>query len=378
MKAKSVGLYVHIPFCLSKCAYCDFCSFSTKDESLIDGYVNALCNEIYSYREKGISVDTVFFGGGTPSLLSPDSFKKIVNSINFTFDLSELSEFTVEVNPKTLSRDKLLQYISCGVNRISIGMQSIHENELKKIGRIHNYSDFLNTYKLCRELGISNINVDIMYGIPDQTVESFKSTLEQIVSLKPEHLSVYSLIVEPGTPLSENINALDIPDDDCVFDMYQACCSLLSSKGYEHYEISNFALPTFDCKHNLKYWNTDEYIGVGLSAHSYFDDCRFSNTATKDDERLLIDYIKGQFTHTDRTVIDINDAIYEYVMLRLRLKNGIVLSSFKEKFGFDFLSGREDKIKRFANLGLAALTKDVFSLTEQGLFLSNAILVELL
>ena len=378
MKAKSVGLYVHIPFCLSKCAYCDFCSFSTKDESLIDGYVNALCNEIYSYREKGISVDTVFFGGGTPSLLSPDSFKKIVNSINFTFDLSELSEFTVEVNPKTLSRDKLLQYISRGVNRISIGMQSIHENELKKLGRIHNYSDFLNTYKLCRELGISNINVDIMYGIPDQTVESFKSTLEQIVSLKPEHLSVYSLIVEPGTPLSENINALDIPDDDCVFDMYQACCSLLSSKGYEHYEISNFALPTFDCKHNLKYWNTDEYIGVGLSAHSYFGDYRFSNTATKDDERLLIDYIKGQFTHTERTVIDINDAVYEYIMLRLRLKDGIILSSFKERFGFDFVSGREDKIKRFVNLGLATLTKDVFSLTEQGLFLSNAILVELL
>lgn len=378
MKAKSVGLYVHIPFCLSKCAYCDFCSFSTKDESLIDGYVDALCNEIYSYREKEISVDTVFFGGGTPSLLSPDLFKKILYAINATFDLSELSEFTVEVNPKTLSRDKLLQYISCGVNRISIGMQSIHENELKKLGRIHNCSDFLSTYNLCRELGISNINVDIMYGIPDQTVESFKSTLEQIISLNPEHLSVYSLIVEPGTPLSENINALDIPDDDCVFDMYQACCNLLSSNGYEHYEISNFALSGYECRHNIKYWNTDEYIGVGLSAHSYFDGFRFSNNATKDDKQLLLDYINVNFSHTERAQIDKNDAIYEYIMLRLRLSDGIVLSEFKKKFGFDFLDGRKDKIIKFVKLGLATLTDDAFSLTEQGFFLSNAILVELL
>ncbi len=378
MKAKSVGLYVHIPFCLSKCAYCDFCSFSTKDESLIDGYVDALCNEIYSYREKEISVDTVFFGGGTPSLLSPDLLKKILYAINATFDLSELSEFTVEVNPKTLSRDKLLQYISCGVNRISIGMQSIHENELKKLGRIHNYSDFLSTYNLCRELGISNINVDIMYGIPDQTVDSFKSTLEQIISLNPEHLSVYSLIVEPGTPLSENINALDIPDDDCVFDMYQACCNLLSSNGYEHYEISNFALSGYECRHNIKYWNTDEYIGVGLSAHSYFDGFRFSNNATKDDKQLLLDYINVDFSHTERAQIDKNDAIYEYIMLRLRLSDGIVLSEFKKKFGFDFLDGRKDKITKFVKLGLATLTDDAFSLTEKGFFLSNAILVELL
>lgn len=379
MRADAVGLYVHIPFCISKCAYCDFCSYVFADMSITEAYVNRLCEEIASYkRQSKVKVNTVFFGGGTPSVLRPELFCRIVDSIKDAFDISALVEFTVEVNPKTLTHEKLDAFIGCGVNRISIGLQSIHENELKKLGRIHDYSDFLETYSLCRECGISNINVDLMYGIPDQTGESFSETLKQVLLLSPEHLSVYSLIVEEGTPLADNIDAYSIPDDDAVCDMYDGCCDLLSANGYSHYEISNYAKEGFECRHNLKYWNADEYIGVGLAAHSYFEGVRYSCDADKDSIDLLHSYISGEYSAIKGAVQSKEDEIYEYVMLRLRLSYGVIFDEFFERFGFDFRQGRKAKLEDLAKAGFADYDDKAFRLTERGFFISNAILVDLL
>ncbi len=379
MKAKPIGLYVHIPFCVRKCAYCDFCSFDSFSKTDTDRYVKALCEEIASYkREPRIEIDTVFFGGGTPSLLSTSQLKMITDRVKDSFDISALSEFTVEVNPKTLTEEKLSGYLALGVNRFSIGLQSVHQNELKKLGRIHSFDDFLTTYELIRSAGVKNISVDLMYGLPNQTKESFIGSLEKIISLCPEHISVYSLILEENTPLFNEAKSLSIPDDDEVSDMYLAACSLLGSAGYTHYEISNFAKQGFECRHNLKYWRDEEYIGVGISAYSYFEGARFGNSGDRHDAASLSRYIdkEGGYQSFERT--DLTAEAYEYAMLRLRLKEGLCLSEYESRFGHAFSVGKEDLISRLCDAGLVMLTEGRLALTEKGFFVSNAILSELL
>ena len=369
-----IGLYVHIPFCLKKCSYCDFASFSCIGKEKRALYLAELRREILSYkRAPKISVDTIFFGGGTPSFLENEEFLSICEAIFDSFDITLDKEFTVEVNPKTLTPEKIKAYVSCGVNRISIGMQTIHDNEYKILGRIHDFKDFINTYNMVRESGIINVNVDLMYGIPEQTEASLQKTLDAVIALRPNHISAYGLILEEGTPLFKNKDSFIFPSSDEEFEMYSKICKVLKKNGYSHYEISNYSLPGYECKHNLKYWHSNEYIGVGLAAYSYFLSERFGNTENLD-AYLSQDSTKYSY----REKIDKNTSMFEYVMLSLRLSEGFSLSEYKEKFGCDFLDSRKEIISKFVESEYAVLNGDRISLTEKGFYVSNAILTELI
>ena len=372
MRADKVGLYVHVPFCVRKCNYCDFCSFPVEKVDNRAQYIKALCREISSYKDKKIGIDSIFFGGGTPSLLEPQEFSLIVEEIKSSFAISDECEFTVECNPKTLTEQKLRVYSSLGVNRISLGLQSIHDNELKKLGRIHTFGDFLDSYELVRRCGFNNVNVDLMYGIPEQTADSFDKTVKKILELSPEHISVYGLILEDGTPFFEVKDTLPLPSEDEECDMYSAAATLLSDAGYIHYEISNYSKPGYECQHNLKYWKLREYIGVGAAAYSYFDSARFGNIDS------ISDYIDDKSRIAYYSRVGREELAYDYVMLGLRLGTGISLTEYKSLFGKDFREGREELISRFSSLGLLIESKERIFLTEKGFYLSNYLLTELI
>jgi oxygen-independent coproporphyrinogen-3 oxidase len=373
MTTKPIGLYLHVPFCVRKCNYCDFCSFKVNECQWREEYIDALCQEIQLYKCKNIAVDSIFFGGGTPSLLTEEEFYRIVQKINECFAVTDDVEFTLEANPKTLTEEKLSYFVNCGLNRLSIGLQSIHDNEQKMLGRIHNYDDFISIYNSARRLGISNINVDLMYGIPEQTLDSFNATLDSIIALSPEHISLYGLILEEGTPFFEAKESLSLPNEDVECDMYYLACERLADVNYSHYEISNYAKDGCTCKHNLKYWHDEEYIGVGLSAHSYFEGRRYGNTSD------ISKYLSGSYSVCDDgDIIDFQSAAYEYVMLALRLKEGFSLWDYQSRFGVDFRLGREDTIAMLIKNELLLIDGDRLSLTEKGFYVSNNILTELL
>ena len=370
MKADVIGLYLHIPLCVRKCYYCDFCSYPVDSSDWRDDYIKALLYEIEGYKGQGIKVDSIFIGGGTPSLLSHGELEKIVSKIREIFLVSSDSEFTLEANPGTVDADKLLMLRSLGVNRLSFGLQSIHENELKKLGRIHTYDDFLSAYNLARECGFDNVNVDLMYGIPNQTVSSFKKTLDTIISLSPEHLSVYGLILEEGTPLYKSKASLMLPSEDDECDMYYAAVSTLVKNGYSHYEISNYSKAGFECKHNLKYWKNREYLGIGVSAHSYFSGMRFSNP--NDISDYLSPNRKSILTSSN------DDGTFEYIMLHLRLSEGINLEDYRARFNEDFVESRSDIINALCKSGYAEISNGSFFLTDRGFYVSNTIIAQLL
>ena len=369
METKAIGLYVHIPFCVKKCNYCDFCSFPYEHASWRSEYVDCLCKEIRGYKGKNICLNTIFFGGGTPSLLSPTEFKRIFSAIEESFVISPDTEFTIESNPKTIDADKISAYMDCGVNRISFGLQSIHENELKILGRIHNFQEFLVSYNLARDSGIKNVSIDIMYGLPEQTLDSFSRTLERVIELNPDHISVYGLILEEGTPLYEVRSFVDFPSEDEECDMYYLAAEMLKTAGYNHYEISNYAKAGMESRHNLKYWHCDEYIGVGLAAYSYFEGKRFGNS---DDSRAYLSADGANYIRNE----DDSDEKIEYVMLRLRLAEGFSISDYKNRFGVDFISEHQDIINELVKIGLVNLSDDRISLTEKGFYVSNSILAE--
>ena len=371
MRADPIGLYVHIPFCKRKCDYCDFCSFAVDSVDWRREYIEALCREIRSYRGKGLTVDTVFFGGGTPSLLSGAEFRRITDAIRESFVLSDLTEFTLEANPGATRREDLLEYISCGVNRISMGLQSIHENELKILGRIHLFDDFKDTLATVRACGITNVNVDLMYGIPEQTKESLEETLRTITTLSPEHISVYGLIMEEGTPFWQRQDSLNLPDADTECDMYELACRILSEAGYGHYEISNYAKRGFESEHNLKYWRGKEYVGVGVAAHSYLDGVRYGNSTD------VLAYISGVSIREDSDKCDTEEEREEYVMLKLRMREGFSLEEYSARFGEDFLSAHADSVNMLIDQGYAVAKNGRFALTEKGFYVSNSIICEL-
>ena len=369
MKADKIGLYVHIPFCKSKCKYCDFCSFTDADK---ESYLDALIRDIDSYKGCQIEVNSVFFGGGTPSLLSGEQMEKLFFHLRNSFDVSCDSEITLEANPKTLTSENLEAYIRSGINRISLGLQSIHENELKKLGRIHNFSEFLETYNMVRNNGVNNLNVDLMYGIPEQTKESFEKTLSEIIKLSPEHISVYGLILEEGTPLYAHSQQLSLPTEDEECDMYYLASKMLSDNGYTHYEVSNYCKDGHACRHNLKYWRDEEYIGVGLSAYSYFGRKRFGKT------RDMSLYLNDPLFNTDIQTIDLENEKYEYVMMRTRLSEGFSLEEYKERFSEDFLATRRDKVEKFVDLGYIGISEDRLFFTDKGMYVGNSLLTELI
>ena len=369
MRTEPIGLYIHIPFCKRKCRYCDFCSFTDGDK---EKYIDALIKDINSYDERKISINTVFFGGGTPSLLSGEEFKKIFSGIRKAFNLTPDAEITLEANPKTLTSPNLYFYMSEGVNRISLGLQSIHENELVKLGRIHTYENFIETYNMVRTAGINNINVDLMYGIPGQTMESFESTVRSVAKLSPTHISLYGLILEEGTPLYMQREQFIFPTEDEEADMYYLGARLLSEFGYRHYEVSNYCLSGMECRHNLKYWRDKEYIGVGLSAYSYLDSKRYGKT--KD----MKSYLLNPLANVEEELIDKDREKYEYIMMRTRLSEGFSLSEYEELFGENFVLSREKKIREFADLGYVSVEGGRFSFTEKGMYVGNSLLTELI
>jgi len=374
MKTDAIGLYVHIPFCVRKCNYCDFCSFSGLSKKTRKNYIAQMISEIQSYkREEKIAVDSIFFGGGTPSLLSASEFFDIHDAIKSTFEILPDCEFSVEVNPGTVNREIVDAFVSRGVNRISIGLQTIHENERKILGRIHDYSDFKHSVALVRDAGIDNISFDIMYAIPEQTVLSLALTLDAVLALSPDHISAYSLIVEEGTPLFDIKDSLVRADEDEEYAMYTLITNRLSSAGYKHYEISNYAKSGKECRHNLKYWQNSEYIGVGISAYSNFGSVRYGNTKNME-EYLSSDYIN----FVTREVTDCEAFAYEYAMLGLRLGEGISIIKYKELSGIDLLKEKGELIDKYVSLGYLKLSDGILSMTERGFYVSNLILTELL
>ena len=371
---KPLGIYIHVPFCLCKCAYCDFYSGTSTPEER-EAYVAALtehikgeCKSLTEY-----TVDTVFFGGGTPSLLTPEQFRRILSSIAENTDLADDAEISFEANPATLSYENLREYRSAGANRISIGLQSASDAELKLLGRIHTVSDFETTFSDCRRAGFDNINVDLMCGIPAQTAESFSKTLDFVTNCAPEHISAYSLILEPGTPLYERANRLSIPDGDEAADLYDLLCAHLSKAGYEHYEISNFAKDGYRCRHNVKYWEREEYLGFGPSAHSFFGGCRFYYPA---DRTAYLSPLTRQSIPEDEGG-ELTDA-EEAIMLAMRLSDGVDVAKLKADFGFDFEAKYQEKIQPYIKGGHIRKTPQGYAFTDRGMFVSNYILAEIL
>lgn len=379
MSNKNLGLYIHIPFCRSKCAYCDF--YSVSDCKEYQRYVDSLLLHMEDYAEtvRSYDITSVYIGGGTPSVLPKRLMVKLINGIYTNFNVTLDAEFTMEVNPATVSYSTLRTYHDMGVNRLSIGMQSACDNELRALTRIHNYDQFEECFRAARRAKFDNINVDIMYGIPEQTPATLRMTLETVCDLDPEHISFYGLKIEDNTPFANLRGTLRLPDEDQEFDMYADSVEYLESRGYCHYEISNFSKPGRQCRHNLKYWFCHEYLGLGPGAHSYFGDHRFS---FKRDLSLYIDALEsedGVYELTDEDyVITPNERVGEYVMLQLRLCRGINIKTFRDLFGLDFEEMYGTYLRNYVEHGFMTHTGDYYAFTVKGMYVSNYILSAML
>lgn len=370
MTGKSFGIYIHIPFCERKCRYCDFLSFNAGDEEK-ENYVKALIREINESGFAGEKADTVFFGGGTPSVLSAKHLADILESIRKNFRLSSDAEVSTECNPKSADDKKLKAYREAGFNRLSMGVQSMRDDELEVLGRIHGESDVYESFKAARQAGFENINLDLMTGLPGQDLKSFLKTLRKIIQLNPEHISVYSLMLEEGTPLHKNINdCAPLPDEEEERNIYHGAVKALEEKGYYRYEISNFAKKGFECRHNLKYWELKEYLGFGIGAASFADGRRFSNT--KD----LGTYITGKDIklYEDVHKPDKREIMGEFMFLGLRKIEGIKLSDFKEMFDMDIEDVFGSVISEHVKDGVLKKTAEGFALTERGIDVSNFVM----
>lgn len=378
---KNLGLYIHIPFCKSKCAYCDFYSFPTEDDELFKHYNSAVLLQMQDMKKSAedYEVDTVFIGGGTPTVHPQKLMLELIGGIKRNFNFRKDAEFTMEANPATTDFRMLQKYRKAGVNRLSIGLQSIHFTELSTMCRIHNVNDFEQTYYDARDAGFDNINVDVMFGLPGQTMKSFMETLDYVCKKNPEHISVYGLKIEEGTPFYERKNTLELPDEDTEYEMYLAAIEFLESKGYEHYEISNFARPGYRCLHNMKYWNCDEYLGLGVAAHSDFLGKRFGiikDIQTYIDALEVIDYDKSIFS--EMSEITQYERMCEYTMLRMRLSDGVSVSAFGRRFNYEFDKVFGNKLKMYINGGFVKFENGAYSFTPKGMYVSNYILSSVL
>lgn len=384
MQKNELELYIHIPFCVRKCHYCDFLS-APSDEVTREQYTEALCREIASYKDMAAEyeVSTVFFGGGTPSMLSGQQFEKIIGAIRDTFFVGEADriEFTVECNPGTLTEELLSCLKQLGVNRLSIGLQSADDAELKLLGRIHSYEEFLESFRLARAAGFDNINIDLMQALPGQTVQSFRDTLQKVIDLQPEHISAYSLIIEENTRFYEwyGENPDKLPSEDTERDIYKMTQAVLKEAGYVQYEISNYAKPGYECRHNCGYWTGTEYLGLGLGASSYIEGTRFEQTDN------LTDYLAGYSAKADFVPEQKNsqrlskkERMEEFMFLGLRLCAGVSRTEFAERFEADYEAVYGEITERLLKQGLLQESGEYLSLTELGRDLSNRVLAEFL
>lgn len=361
-----VGLYFHIPFCNNKCPYCDFYSKKFSNEEL-DKFTDELCNKLTYWKSKfDVCADTLYFGGGTPSVLGTKRIIQIINKARELF-LLDNAEITIEVNPSSCNLLDFKLLNNACVNRVSIGLQSANNNELQILGRKHSPLDAKNVVQQIKAGGIQNISLDLMIGIPEQTIDSLEKSINFVLDCDVNHISAYILKIEENTVFSKIIEKLNLPDEDKQIELYNYMCNKLKSNGYSHYEISNFCKNNLYSKHNMKYWNCDEYIGIGPSAHSYIQEKRFYYP------RKMTDFYEN---------ITINDGIggneEEYIMLRLRLKNGIVFKEYENRFKKNIGSNIIKNAKRLQNYGLVKVTDNNIFITENGYMLSNSIIASLL
>ena len=383
MNEKELGIYIHIPFCKQKCYYCDFVSFSNKEE-YIEKYVETVKREIDSYDLSNYNITTIYIGGGTPSRIPSEKIQEILEKIKQKISKNQTRwediEITIELNPGTVDEEKIKKYKEIGINRLSIGLQSTNNKLLKEIGRIHTFEDFKNTYNLVKKVGFENINVDLMIGLPNQTISDVKESLNEIIKLNPTHVSVYSLIVEENTKMEQLINnkELQLPDEELERQMYWYVKNTLELNGYNHYEISNFAKKGKESKHNLNCWEQKEYIGLGLAAYSYLNGVRYGNTSNIEEYINVQDfYNRSELEESDIRIVDevqtLEDKRKEYMLLGLRKIEGVSIQKFKEKFVENPIFLFRKELEKLVNEELIAIDGDCIRLTNKGLDLANIV-----
>lgn len=388
MARNPVSVYLHIPFCATKCTYCAFNTYVNLD-ALIDPFVDALNREIaiVGASQPGLPVGTIFFGGGTPSLLTPEQFERILAALRASFAVAADAEITLEANPNDLNRDYLSALRRSGLNRISIGMQSANENELQLFRRRHDNDAVVRAVSAARAGGFDNLNLDLIYGFPHQTLESWRTSLLQMLTLHPEHVSLYALGLEEGTPLKAWVERgrLPEPDDDLAADMYDLATDLLAGHGYAQYEISNWSLPGYQCRHNLQYWHNDEYVGVGPGAHGFAGGVRYATilspqryikALSEADMTAAYDYPWTPAT-AEAVQVDREAEISETLIMGMRLTTeGIPRAGFNQRFGVDLVELYADVIQRYEQGGLLHVDAERVRLTDAGRMLSNLVLRE--
>ena len=375
MDKKELGIYIHIPFCKQKCYYCDFISFANKNEKQ-EQYIKAIKKEIDTYEFEKYNVTTIYIGGGTPSYIESKYIVELIEKLKSKLTNNETKfdkiEITIEVNPGAVTKQKLQDFKSCGINRLSIGLQTTNNNLLKQIGRIHTYEEFLETYNMAKEVGFENINVDLMLGLPNQTIKDLKDSLEKVIRLGATHISVYYLIVEEGTVISKLLDEekIELPSEETEREMYWYVKNTLELNGYKHYEISNFAKENKYSKHNMNCWKQEEYIGLGVAAHSYLNDTRFSNANN------IEDYINNVENKEIEEVQTLEDKQNEFMLLGLRMLDGVDIASFKQKFGQNPIYLYRDRLNKLVEDGLIVVDLNHIKLTNKGLDLANLVFEE--
>ncbi len=353
------GLYIHIPFCVKKCSYCDFVSFGGR-ENFLSPYLNRIEKEAQLY--KGEKIDTVFIGGGTPSLMNGEQMHRLFEIINDNFSVSENAEITAECNPQSVNFTKMQEYKKCGINRISMGAQSLSDEVLGELGRCHTLKQLENAIEDIKATHFSSFNLDLIFALPNQTVSMWQATLAKLLTYEPDHVSCYSLTVEPNTPLGKAVlqGKIQLPDEEVERRMYYSTKEMLHTNGIEQYEISNYAKKGFECKHNINYWQCGEYIGLGCAAHSYYKGARYSNTKNLDE------YFNCDSSAVKKDILTADEMAEERIMLGLRMNKGVNIDLFQKDFGIDFEEKYEKPIKKFKNIGFIQIENGYMFLTDKG------------
>ena len=374
MNTRSLALYLHIPFCAAKCAYCDFVSYPNR-EDVWEVYLDVLLKELESWRPllNVCEVRTVFLGGGTPSLLPAQMLERLLEGVFRQARVAADAEITMEANPGTLTRDKLRRCRAAGVNRLSVGAQSMDDRLLRALGRIHCAEDVREAVRMARDAGFENLNLDLMYALPGQSLDDWQRTLDETAEMQPEHISAYSLIVEEGTPLAECVDCgtIAVPDDEAAVEMQRLAVDCLAEHGWSRYEISNYSRPGFECRHNIVYWQRGEYLGLGCAAHSLVGETRFENP------RTLEAYLSGA-RRLNAVQLTREDAMEETLMLSTRMARGLDLAAWRAKFGADFEQTHARTLEKLTRLNLVELRDGFLRLTGRGMELQNAVVVELM
>jgi len=373
-----LGLYLHFPYCISKCPYCDFNSYQLEEANQIYSYISALYREItaYSQKLKTGNIKTVYLGGGTPTILSGTQIFNILKFCEDKFTIDKNAEITIEANPGTLDGEKLKLLIESRINRLSLGAQSFNDVFLKKLGRIHNAQDIINSYFLAREIGFDNINIDIMFALPDQTTKDLQDTLKKAVSLKPDHLSLYNLTIKSGTEYYREYKKgkLNLPTEDEEYDMYNWVIDFLEENGFEHYEIANFARPHKRSMHNLIYWQNKPYLGIGAGAYSYIRGYRYMNY--ENPEKYIKEIMSDKLPIDNGERLSLRKKMIETIILGLRTKDGVGYKKFKKRFGVSLNDIFCKQINKLVNLGLLEKNYVKIKLTRDGIFLANTVFRE--